>query len=178
MIRPALGLTLAAAAAACTVAGLTAVTAGVARGSVTQIVGWALVMYLFTLAIGSSWWLGASSIPLLGAALIDAGFGQDPVWLRSIVIGCGWFAVVELGWEAIERRAGGQYRPAASVRRVQEVTTVIVVAAGLGVTAVTVAALAPARSVMLQAAVVVGLLAALASLIRALLAEPASGRTG
>ncbi|MEM9652144.1 MAG: hypothetical protein AAGA65_08605 [Actinomycetota bacterium] len=174
-MRPGLLLTAAAAALAVAVGGAVWITAVEGRAVVAQLVAASLVIHLYFLIIGSARWIGISSLPLLGSALIEAGLGDGPSWLRSLAIGCGWFVAVEVGWEAIERRKGARYTAAATARRIQEVLTVVGVSVVLGGAATVTASLAPARSVPVQAVVIGGLLVALAGVVRALVPQTPAG---
>lgn len=174
-MRPGSALTAIAAALASIVALGVSLTAVEGRVVVNQLLGLALLIYILPLFVGSARWLGASSIPLLGAATIEAGFGAEPTWLRSLAIGCAWFVAVEAGWEAIDRRSGAHYTNAATARRLQEVTTVVAISVFVGAAATLGAVLAPTRSIPLQALVIGGLLVAFGLVVRALI-PPAPDR--
>jgi hypothetical protein len=174
-MRPALPFTLVAAAAAAAVALGVSATAVEGQVVVDQLLGLAMIIYVGSLLVGSARWIGASSIPLLGASAIEAGFGDEPTWMRSLVIGCLWFVAVEAGWEAIDRRGGATYTMAATARRLQEVATVVGVSSVIGAAATLAAALAPTRSIPLQGLVVGGLLVAFLFMVRALIPDRAEG---
>lgn len=165
---------IAAALAAAVALGVSA-TAVEGRVVVNQLLVLALIGYVIPLFLGSARWLGLSSVPLLGAAVIEAGFGDEPTWMRSLVIGCLWFMAVEAGWEAIDRRSGARYTTAATARRLQEVFTVVGISVFIGAAATLGAALAPARSILLQALVVGGLLVAFGLMVAALVPSPTDG---
>ena len=142
------------------------VTASEAGTAITPLMFIAAMMHVGFLIVGSSRFVATSSVPMIGAVMIESGFSDEPSWIRSIVLGCWWFVALELSWEAIDRRHGARYTAAATLRRVQEVVTVVGLALGIGLVASVATELAPARSVALQAVVLGGLLAAFMSLVR------------
>ena len=136
------------------------VTATEGVNGVTQLMGFAVLVVVVALVFDLPQVLAASTILVLGAVLVEAGLGDEPTWIRSLAIGCLWFITVEVGWEALERRDGSRRTAAAFARRVQELSTVVVLALVLGVVAIALISFAPARSVLLQAvilALVIGL---------------------
>lgn len=144
----------------------TGVTGSEAGTAITPLMFIAGAMHVGFVVVGSARWVGATSAPMLAAVVLESGFSEDPSWLRSIILGCSWFVVLELSWEAIDRRSGARHTIAATLRRVQEVVTVVAVSLGVGLIASSATSLAPVRTVALQALVLGGLLAAFVSLVR------------
>ena len=144
-MQPGLRYTVVAAALACAVAVGVAATAEVGATVVGQLAWLAAVLYLGFLAAGSSRWIGVSAGPLLFAAGIEAAFGDEPTWMRSLIVGCLWFVAVEAGWEAIDRRSGARVSTAAIARRLQEICTVVVVTAAVALAATISVGAAPPR---------------------------------
>ena len=141
-------------------------TASEAKPAVVPLVVVGLILLMIFLVVGSARWIGSASLPMLGTIMLEAGFGDGPSWIRSIVIGCLWFATLEMSWDSIERRSGAKHTQAATARRLQEVATVISLALVIGLVASAATSFAPDRSVLLQALVLGGLLAAFVVLIR------------
>ena len=166
MKQPGLFPTIAAVAMAVATAIAIIATASEAKTAVVPMVVVGLILLVVFLAVGSARWIGSSSLPMVGTIVLEAGFGNDPSWIRSIVIGCLWFATLEMSWDSIERRRGAKHTRAANARRLQEVVTVISLALVIGLVASAVTSFAPDRSVLLQALVLGGLLAAFVVLIR------------
>ncbi len=144
-----------------------AATATEATTAVTPLVTAGVCLLVVFLVVGSSRWVGVASVPMMGAIVLESGFSDDPSWTRSILIGCLWFVTMEASWEAIERRSAGRHTRAANDRRVQEIVTVVAVALVMGLVAVAATAVAPVRSVLLQAMVLAGLLTVFVTLVRA-----------
>ena len=141
-------------------------TATAALPAVRPTVMAGVVLALGFLLIGSAGWIGVASLPMIGAIVLESGFGDEPSWVRAIVIGALWFVALEMSWEAIERRSGSTYTRASGATRVREVATVVGIALVLGIFAAAATEFAPARSVVVQAIVLGSLLGALASAIR------------
>ena len=91
------------------------------------IVGFGL--FAFALAVGSARLVGVATLPIFAAALIASAGADDPVWVRSIVLGVLWYLAAELAWEGIERRDGATRSSAFNDRRIDEATTVLVLRA-------------------------------------------------
>lgn len=113
----------------------------------------AVAAHVASIVFGAARLVGASMVPMVGAIAVESGMGSEPSWIRSLVLGCLWFVACELAWEAIDRRRGFHYAPAAVAQRVQEVATVVGATLAIGALAAAAVSLAPARSVPLQAAV-------------------------
>lgn len=148
---------------AVTAMGATATEAGAA---VAQLMVIAATLHGGFLIIGSARWVGVSTVPMVAAVMLESGFADEPSWMRSIILGCWWFVTMELSWEAIDRRSGARYTTKATMRRVQDVVTVVCVAMVIGLVASSATSFAPVRSVALQAVVLGGLLAGFLSLVR------------
>ena len=148
-----------------------AATASESDTAIGPLMLFAGAMHVGFLVLGSARWMAAASAPLLAAVVIESGLGDDPSWVRAIVLGCCWFVAIELSWEAIDRRSGARYTTAATLRRLQEVVTVVGVALVIGLIAASATTFAPVRSVALQAVVLGVVLAAFVSLVRHVLAS-------
>lgn len=160
MTRPGLAWSLAAALSASICLVALVVTASVARDLVTVLAAIGLILFLLSLAFGSSVAVGATSVLMLAAALIEAGASDEPVWIRSLLIACLWYVTCELGWEAIDRGDGSVRTRAAGARRLSEVGIVVIVSLTVGVVAMAFASFAPLRTLPIQVVVVAGFLAA------------------
>lgn len=177
MIRPGVWFSVVAVALASATVAIVVTTSIEGRTVVIQLAVLTMILYSWFLLIGSARWIGIASVPLLIAAGIEAGFGEDPTWIRSVIIGCLWFVSVEAGWEAIDRRRGARYTSTANFRRIQDVLTVLGLAVTIGLIATIAATLAPARSVLLQAAVIGGLLLAFLAMVRSLVSGQSTDET-
>ena len=166
MIRPGVWLSVAAVALAVLTAVVIRITASDGIDAVNALVAVMLLAHAALVLIGSSRWIGLTSIPVVVAVMVEAGLATQPAWTRSIVIGVLWFLTMEVSWEAIDRRSGVSYTEAATRRRLQEVVSVVGVALAVGFVATAATTIAPVRSVALQAIVVGALLFAFVSLIR------------
>jgi len=123
-------------------------------------------MHVYFLVVGSVRMVAASSAPVLASFVLESGFGDEPSWIRSIVLGCWWFVAMELSWEAVERRNGARHTRAASMRRVQDVVTVVAITLAVGLIAASATSFAPVRSVAVQALVLAGVLAGFVWVVR------------
>lgn len=142
------------------------VSATEASDAVIALLVIAGAMHVYFLVLGSARWVAASSAPVLATIVLESGFSDEPSWIRSIVLGCWWFVAMELSWEAVDRRTGVRSTQAAMMRRVQDVVTVVAVALIVGLIASSATSFAPVRSVVMQAVVLTGLLAAFVSVAR------------
>lgn len=86
------------------------------------------------------------------------------------MLGCLWYVAVELAWDAIERRSDGQRSSALDLRRINEVSTVVVVSLVVTASAYAASSLDAPRTLLRQAVIVIALLAALVIAIRHILA--------
>ena len=114
-----------------------------ATTSALLVIGWAtdhrdvagrlalagLILFGLTLALGSARLVGLATLPMLGAALVAA---DGRASIGSIVVGCLWYVTLELAWDSIERRDGGERTAAYAHRRVFEVTTVVTLTLAVG----------------------------------------------
>jgi len=141
-------------------------TATESRAAVAQLMVVAAILHSGFLIIGSARWVGVSTMPMVAAVMLESGFADEPSWIRSIILGCWWFVTMELSWEAIDRRGRVRYTTRATMRRVQDVVTVVAIALVVGLVASSATSFSPVRSVALQAVVLGGLLAAFLSLVR------------
>ena len=125
-----------------------------------------LIVFVIGTAAGSERVVGAATAPLLGSALLGATAADQVAWGRSMVIGCVWYVAVELAWASIERRDGSQRSAAVTVRRLQEVATVVVVALIVSLVGLAGSMLAPERTLVIQMAAIAAVLAALVVAVR------------
>ena len=188
MLREAAGATVVAAALAIATAVAIRVTATEAITAVTPLVATGVILHWIFLIVGSVRWVGVASAPMAAAIVLEAGFADEPSWIRSILIGCLWYVTMEASWEAIHRRRvvrvvrirpwgassfpsfpgrRSLYTREANERRVHEVVTVVALSLALSLAAMAATVVAPVRSVFLQALVLGGLLAAFVALVRA-----------
>jgi len=122
-----------------------------------------VILFAFTLAVGSARLVGLATLPVFGAALVAAG-GRASV--GSIVVGCLWYVALELAWDSIERRDGGERTAAFVHRRVHEVATVVTLALVVTIAGFAATDAAPERSLFTQGPIIVGLLIALGLVTR------------
>lgn len=120
------------------------------------------------LGIGSARMVGFATLPVLAGALLASAAVDGIAWVQSIVLGCLWYIAVELAWDSIERRDGAQRSPALNQRRVHEVVTVVTVSLAVTIPGFVASDLAPQRTLLVQAPLVVGLLTAMVLAIRQL----------
>ena len=118
-------------------------------------------LFAFALAVGSARLVGIATLPIFAAALIASAGADDPVWVRSIVLGVLWYLAAELAWEGIERRDGATRSSAFNDRRIDEATTVLVLTLAVTTAAFLTSFLTPVRTVLAVGLVIVGLITAL-----------------
>jgi len=118
-------------------------------------------LFAFALAVGSARLVGVATLPIFAAALIASAGADDPVWVRSIVLGVLWYLAAELAWEGIERRDGATRSSAFNDRRIDEATTVLVLTLAVTTAAFLTSFLTPVRTVLAVGLVIVGLITAL-----------------
>jgi hypothetical protein len=121
-----------------------------------------VLLFSITLGIGSARMVGATSIPVLGSALIASATADATSWPQSILIGIGWYVAMELAWDSIERRRGSQRSSELDVRRIQEVSSVVVLSLAVTVTAYLIAGFRIERSLLGQIIVIGAVISALA----------------
>jgi hypothetical protein len=180
VVRPG-GLWALLALAAGVATAITAYSTAAAEGTaIGQLLIAAVVIQAVFLFLGWERWVGVSTVPMVAAMLIESGTNDEPFWIRATVIGCLWYATIELSWEAIARRFGGQVTMAAVSRRVQDVATVVGVALVVGLVAATGTQLIPRRTAVLEALVLGLVLIGGVVLIRGVRrgAEPRPGDAG
>ncbi len=124
------------------------------QGYTAWISATAVAVLITGVIIGSEGLVGAAIIPLLGAALLSGAGGDDPTLGRSLLIGCAYYAIAELGWEAITDRELGTRPPTIRYRRVEEVAMVLALALLIGLVAIGSASLAPDRTPITRGAAV------------------------
>lgn len=127
-----------------------------------------LAVFVVAVAIGSNYIVGLTTVPMLGAALLTAGRDGDPAWVRMTVLGILWYLATELAWHAIERRDGVHRTPALLDRRLEETTTVALLAVGASLLGALAASLAPVRTALVIGPMVVGVAAVLVAMQRIL----------
>ena len=120
-----------------------------------------VALFVLALTIGSPHLVGATTVPMLGSALMASGAGSEPAWVRSIVLGCLWYVAAELAWDAIERRDGCERSREFGFRRTNEVATVVVLSLGVTTVGFLLSFLAPTRSMVAAGAALLGLVVAL-----------------
>lgn len=118
-------------------------------------------LFAFALAVGSARLVGVATLPIFAAALIVSAGADDPVWVRSIVLGVLWYLAAELAWEGIERRDGATRSSAFNDRRIDEATTVLVLTLAITTAAFLTSFLTPVRTVLAVGLIIVGLITAL-----------------
>ena len=133
-----------------------------------------VLVFCLALAIGSSRTVGVASLPILSSAFITSATSAQTEWIQSIVVGCLWYLAVELAWESIGRRTSAQRSVAASLRRINEVSTVVVVALALTVVAFAGATFDATRTINRQIVVIAALTLALWIAVRQVIATSPS----
>lgn len=126
----------------------------------------ALIVLAVALLFGLRSVIGVSAVPVLGAIITESAMSDQSLSIRSLVIGCLWFLVVEMGYEALDRRDGSLRASTATLRRVYEVGAVIVVALVVGLVSLLAATLALPRDLVLQTVALVFVLAGLTIVTR------------
>jgi hypothetical protein len=134
----------------------------------------AVVIFAIGLMIGSERVVGFASLPMLAAALESVDVVAGTVSGRSLIVGCLWFVSVESAWSSIERR-DDVVRPAAVDRqRLYDVSVIVAVTVIVGLAAALLLPLAPARTLLVRAAILGLVLALMAEAIRRLRLTPDS----
>lgn len=118
-------------------------------------------LFALALAVGSARLVGVATLPIFAAALIASASADDPAWVRSIVLGVLWYLAAELAWEGIERRDGARRSRAFNDRRIDEVTTVLVLSLAVTTATFLTSFVTPVRTVLAVGVVIVGLITAL-----------------
>jgi len=139
-----------------------------AAGVVGLVAFFAVSMHLLGVVVGLRPAIGVAAVIALGAGTINVAAADGPVWFEATISSVLVYAAAETGWEALERRSGRvRSRPALwfwlEQRALVAVATVLVATGGA-----VLADSAPVRSVLLQAAVGVGFIAALVAVGRRL----------
>jgi len=120
-----------------------------------------VALFAVAVTLGSARLVGVATLPVLAAALVSSVAAAEPAWVRSIVLGIAWYTAVELAWDAIERRDGVERSRAFNDRRIDEVTTVVILALVITTAGFLLSFLAPVRTVLVAGLVVICLLAGL-----------------
>lgn len=140
-------------------------TIGVSTWSTDVIAGrlaiFGVLLFIAALGIGSARVVGAASLPVLGSALIASATADTTSWTQSIVVGVGWYVAVELAWDSIERRGGTQRSNELDLRRIQEVSSVVMLSLAMTVTAFVISGIGIERSLVTQVLVIGSVIAAL-----------------
>ena len=160
---------LAQAFASIIVAGIVATTISVSSRSdpiAPRLAILSFVVFCLALAVGSSRIVGLASFGVLGSALIASALTETSTWVESIVLGCLWYVAVELAWDSISRRDGAVRSVAYNLRRVQALSSVVVLCLGVAWIAFAATALGPSRTLLGRAAFLLAALGALAFAIR------------
>lgn len=119
------------------------------------------VVFAIAVAVGSARLVGLSALPILGAALITTAATDDPAWVRSIVVGILWYLAAEMAWEGISRRDGVHRSTAFNDRRIDEITTVVMLSLAVTSAAFLTSQLTPVRTILAVGLVLFGLIAGL-----------------
>lgn len=119
-------------------------------------------IFCVALTVGSSRIVGLTSLGVLGSALIASALAETSTWVESIFIGCLWYVAVELAWDSIDRRDGAVRSVAYNLRRVQELSSVVVICLGVTWIAFALTALGPSRTLVGRGVLLLLALAALA----------------
>lgn len=167
-LRPGLGASVLACLLVAAAGLLMTVTATELPGLIRGLMVAAALVHAAVVFVGSSRLVATSVVFMLVAVTVESSVSEDPLWLRSIAVGLLWYVALEVSWHALSRRDGTVYTPAAITRRVHDVTIVVGLSLVVGLFAVIAATIAPGRSLALQALVLGGVLAALATVARQL----------
>lgn len=139
-------------------------------------------LFAVALALGSARVVGATSFLVLGSALAGSATADNPTWVQAIIVGCLWYVAVELAWDSIERRDGAERATTLDLRRLNEVTTIVVMALVITVSAYAASSLEVPRTLLRQVVLILALLGSLGIAIWHLVAtsptatgEPGSG---
>ena len=147
------------------VAGVVATVIAISSSSATEISSRLAILgvALFAVAVilGSARLVGIATLPVLAAALVGSVAAAEPAWVRSIVLGIAWYMAVELAWDAIERRDGVERSSAFNDRRIDEVTTVVILALVITTAGFLLSFLAPVRTALVAGLFVVCVVAGL-----------------
>ena len=125
-----------------------------------------VTLFAIALLVGSRRFVGLTTVPVLGGALIASAVAAEPAWHRSIALGCLWYVAVELGWEAIERRDGAERTSAYDNRRIHEIATVVLLSLATTTGGFLFSFLAPVRTMAVVGLVFVVLLTAMSRATR------------
>jgi hypothetical protein len=120
-----------------------------------------IVLFLIALIWGSELLVGLASLPVLVAALVSTVGGDNPAWIRALVVGVLWFLAAELGWDAIERRDGVRRTAAYSNRRIDEATTIVLLSLAVTLAVFLASRTAPLRTVFVMAIALLAIAAAI-----------------
>jgi len=120
-----------------------------------------VALFAVAVTLGSARLVGGAPLLVLAAALVASVAAAEPAWVRSIVLGIAWYMAVELAWDAIERRDGVERSSAFNDRRIDEVTTVVILALVITTAGFLLSFLAPVRTVLVAGLVIICLLAGL-----------------
>jgi hypothetical protein len=125
-----------------------------------------VICFAVALGLGSARVVGACSFPVLGSALISSASADQTAWFQSIAVGCLWYVAVELAWDSIERRTPAVRSPAVQLRRVNEVSSVVLISLAVTVSAYLASTLDAARTPGRQGLILVAVISALGLTVR------------
>ena len=130
----------------------------------------ALGLLVLTLAVvtRSDRLVALASVPVFSAAVVHLQFSDDPAALWALGVGCGWYVATELAWEAITRRIECRFETGTVRRRAQEVVAVVAISCLIATVSLAASNLAPDRTVLLEALVIVMVIGGGATAIRRL----------
>ncbi len=157
----ALGAIMAAGATAAIVSSASSQGEGAGRLAVAGV-----LIFVLALGLGSARVVGACSFPVLGSALISSATADQTAWFQSIAVGCLWYVAVELAWDSIERRTPAVRSPAVDLRRVNEVSSIVLISLAVTVSAYWASTLDAVRTPGRQGLLVVAVISALGLTVR------------
>lgn len=123
--------------------------------------------FALALAVGSTRLVGLTTFAMAASTLATTS-SSDPAWVRSTLIGCIWYAAVELAWESIDRREHQERSAAVAKLRINEVATVVTVALVMAAVAFAISSIAPQRTLLTQGATILVVLTTITFATRAL----------
>ncbi|MCP5032266.1 MAG: hypothetical protein GY939_10710 [Actinomycetia bacterium] len=121
------------------------------KGVVVRVEIAAVLVLIAGVGIGSERLIALATAPVLAGAAIAFFPSDQLLWGRSLVAGCLWYVAVEAGLASIEYRDGVQRATAVARKRINEVVTVVALAAFVGGLGAVMAAVAPERTLLMRA---------------------------
>jgi hypothetical protein len=121
-----------------------------------------VALFVIALVLGSGLLIGLTTLPFFVAELVSSIGGDNPAWIRAVVVGVLWYLAAELGWDAIERRDGVRRTAAYNHRRLNEANTVVLLSLVVTAAVFLVSSVAPVRTLIVIAVALLGFAAVLA----------------